>query len=86
MQNWGMAMQDDVVDGTQWMIDQGYADKNKICIVGASYGGFAALAATVKSPEVYKCDVSFAGVSYLDRLVWRARGFLGSRLVQSKSG
>lgn len=86
MQNWGMAMQDDVVDGTQWMIDRGYADKNKICIVGASYGGFAALAATVKSPEMYKCAVSFAGVSDLDRIVRRARGFLGSKLVKKQIG
>ena len=86
MQNWGMAMQDDVVDGTQWMIDQGYADKNKICIVGASYGGFAALAATVKSPEVYKCAVSFAGVSDLDRLVRREQGFLDGKLVKKQIG
>ncbi|GGF63812.1 alpha/beta hydrolase family protein [Alteromonas lipolytica] len=86
MQNWGMAMQDDVVDGTQWMIDQGYADKNRICIVGASYGGFAALAATVKSPDMYQCAVSFAGVSDLDRLVRRARGFLNSKLVQKQIG
>lgn len=86
MQNWGMAMQDDVVDGTQWMIDQGYADKNRICIVGGSYGGFAALAATVKSPDVYKCAVSFAGVSDLDRLVRRARGFLNSKLVEKQIG
>ena len=86
MQNWGMAMQDDVVDGTQWMIDQGYADKNKMCIVGASYGGFAALAATVKSPELYQCAVSFAGVSDLDRLVRRARGFLNAKLVKRQIG
>lgn len=86
MQNWGMAMQDDVVDGTQWMIDQGYADKNKICIVGASYGGFAALAATVKSPDMYQCAVSFAGVSDLDRLVHRSRGFLNAKLVKKQIG
>ncbi|NVK55759.1 MAG: S9 family peptidase [Alteromonadaceae bacterium] len=86
MQNWGMAMQDDVVDGTQWMIDQGYTDKSKICIVGASYGGFAALAATVKSPELYQCAVSFAGVSDLDRMVYRQRNFLNAKLVKKQLG
>lgn len=86
MQNWGMSMQDDIVDGTQWMIDQGYADKNKMCIVGASYGGYAALAATVKSPDLYKCAVSFAGVTDLDRVVYRQRAFLQGKLADEQLG
>ena len=86
MQSWGMAMQDDIADATQWMIDQGYTDKSKVCIVGASYGGFAALAATVKSPEMYTCAVSFAGVSDLDRLVFRARAFVNKKFVKEQIG
>jgi dipeptidyl aminopeptidase/acylaminoacyl peptidase len=86
MQSWGMAMQDDIADATQWMIDQGYTDKTKVCIVGASYGGFAALAATVKSPEMYTCAVSFAGVSDLDRLVFRARAFVNKKFVKEQIG
>jgi dipeptidyl aminopeptidase/acylaminoacyl peptidase len=42
---WGFAMQDDLTDGTRWLIDQHYADPTRICIVGSSYGGYAALGA-----------------------------------------
>jgi dipeptidyl aminopeptidase/acylaminoacyl peptidase len=40
---WGLAMQDDVTDATKWAIAQGYADPQRICIAGASYGGYATL-------------------------------------------
>lgn len=86
MKGWGLAMQDDVADGTEWMISQGLANKNKICIVGASYGGFAALAATVKSPNLYQCAVSFAGVSDLNRLLYREKKFLGGDLLKNQLG
>ena len=66
-------MQNDVEDGTRWIINEGIADKNKICIVGGSYGGYAALMGVAKS-DLYKCAVSFAGVTDLGLLVkesWR---------------
>lgn len=56
-------MQDDVEDGARRMIKQGYSLPEKICIVGASYGGYAALMGSVKTPDLYQCAVSFAGVS-----------------------
>ena len=59
---WGLAMQDDVTDGTQWAIKNGFADKNRICIYGASYGGYAALMGAVKEPDLYKCTVGYVGV------------------------
>ena len=43
MQAWGLEMQDDVEDGTRWLIDEGVADPERICIVGAGYGGYVAL-------------------------------------------
>jgi len=63
--NWGTSMQNDIVDGTRWLIEQGITDKNKICIVGGSYGGYAALMGAAKSPELFKCAVSYAGVTDL---------------------
>lgn len=60
---WGRAMQDDITAGVLDLIRQGIADKDRICIVGASYGGYAALWGLVKTPELYKCGVSFAGVT-----------------------
>lgn len=65
---WGLAMQDDLDDGLAWMIEQGYTDANRVCILGGSYGGYAALVASFKSTDKYRCAVSFAGVSDLDAL------------------
>ncbi len=66
---WGLAMQDDVTDGVRHLVDQGVADARRICIYGASYGGYAALWGLVKTPELYRCGISFAGVSDLDEFL-----------------
>lgn len=59
---WGGKMQDDVADATRWAIAQGVADPNRICIYGASYGGYAALEGAVKDPELYKCAIGYVGI------------------------
>jgi len=66
---WGQSMQDDVTDGTKWLIDQGYADPNLIVIGGASYGGYAALMGAVKEPDLYTCATSINGVTDLVELI-----------------
>ena len=58
---WGAEMQDDITDATLWAIEQGYADKDKVCIHGVSYGGYAAMQAVVKEPDLYKCSIPDAG-------------------------
>jgi len=60
---WGAKMQDDLTDGVQWAIAQGFADPDRICIYGASYGGYAALAGAVFTPDLYCCAVNYVGVS-----------------------
>ncbi len=65
---WGGRMQDDVTDATKWLINGGLADPDHICIVGSSYGGYAALMALVKEPDLYRCAVSVNGVTDLARL------------------
>lgn len=60
---WGKAMQDDITDGVRHLVAQGIADPQRICIVGGSYGGYAALWGLVKTPELYRCGISFAGVT-----------------------
>ncbi|HYC05311.1 MAG TPA: S9 family peptidase [Azospirillaceae bacterium] len=65
---WGGKMQDDVTDGVRWAISQGIADAGRVCIVGWSYGGYAALMGLVKTPELYKCAVATAPVANLMRL------------------
>ncbi|OYQ33507.1 hypothetical protein CHU95_14015 [Niveispirillum lacus] len=65
---WGGLMQDDVTDAAKWAIAQGYADPNRMCILGWSYGGYAALMAAVKTPDLFKCAVATAPVANLERL------------------
>jgi dipeptidyl aminopeptidase/acylaminoacyl peptidase len=60
---WGLKMQDDVADGARWATAQGLADGTRICIAGASYGGYATLMGLVNDPGLYKCGVNWAGVT-----------------------
>jgi dipeptidyl aminopeptidase/acylaminoacyl peptidase len=60
---WGLAMQDDIADGAKWAAAQGIADPKRICIAGASYGGYATLMGLVNDPELYRCGVAWAGVT-----------------------
>ena len=65
---WGGKMQDDLTDATRWAIDSGAADKNRICIYGANYGGYAALMGVAKEPTLYRCAVGYVGVYNLDMM------------------
>lgn len=86
LQGWGLQMQDDVEDGTRWLIEKGIADPGRICIVGASYGGYAALMGAVKTPELYQCVVSFAGVTDVEDLVKSYRRFINYEVVKKQIG
>jgi dipeptidyl aminopeptidase/acylaminoacyl peptidase len=59
----GRKMQDDLDDAMDWAVAQGYADPKRVCVVGSSYGGYAALWAVTRNPERYRCAASFAGVT-----------------------
>lgn len=63
---WGLAMQDDLADAARWAIVQGIADPQRICIAGASYGGYATLMGLAKEPELYRCGINWVGVSDID--------------------
>ena len=74
---WGGLMQDDVTDGVRHLIDQGLADPERICIVGASYGGYAALLGAAREPDLYRCAVSIAGVGDLVEMMRWERSAYG---------
>jgi len=74
---WGQAMQDDITDGVYWLINQGVSDPNRICIYGASYGGYAALMGAVRTPDIFQCSVSLNGVSDLNQIVKYAKKSIG---------
>lgn len=67
---WGVGdMQHDLTDSVQWAIDQGIADKDKICIYGGSYGGYACLAGLTFTPDLYTCGVDIVGPSNIKTLL-----------------
>jgi dipeptidyl aminopeptidase/acylaminoacyl peptidase len=66
---WGREMQNDITDGVQYLVKEGIADKNKVCIYGGSYGGYAVLAGLAFTPEVYACGVDYVGVSNIFTLL-----------------
>lgn len=71
---WGRKMQTDLSDGVRWLADQHIVDPRRVCIVGASYGGYAALAGLTLDKGAYRCGVAVAGVSDLRRMVnWEGR-------------
>uniref|UniRef100_UPI003556DA8F alpha/beta hydrolase family protein n=1 Tax=Pseudoxanthomonas sp. 10H TaxID=3242729 RepID=UPI003556DA8F len=61
-QQWGGAMQDDLTDATRWAVREGIADASRICIYGASYGGYAALMGAAREPDLYRCAAGYVGV------------------------
>lgn len=64
---WATTMIDDITDAAKWTIEQGYADPHRVCIYGASYGGYAAMMSAVREPELYRCVIASAGVYDLKR-------------------
>ena len=86
IQRWGGAMQTDLADAAIWLNKNYQVDKNNICIVGASYGGYAALMAAATQQSIFKCAVSFAGVSDLEYLLRKSRNFTNHKVVEKQIG
>jgi len=66
---WGGLMQDDVTDGVKAMVEQHMAEPRHVCILGGSYGGYAALAGAAFTPALYACAISINGVSDLPKML-----------------
>ena len=82
---WGELMQSDVMEGVEWMIQEGLADKNAVCMLGRHYGGYASLVASYKDPNSrIKCAVSISGVSDLRALKQRWRFYIRRDELLSK--
>jgi dipeptidyl aminopeptidase/acylaminoacyl peptidase len=66
---WGLAIQDDITDGVNWLIEKGIADPDRVGIYGGSFGGYATLAGVAFTPDLYACGVDYVGVSNLFTLI-----------------
>ena len=82
---WGLKMSDDLDDGAAWLVSQGITNKGDIAIFGYSYGGFAAVAATVRSPSPYQCAIAGAPVADLGRLNTSWSDSRLQRILQGKT-
>jgi dienelactone hydrolase len=65
---WGTRIQQDLIDGVKWAIAQNYADPKRVCVYGGSFGGYSAMMATVRAPDMFKCAVGYAGIYDLDMM------------------
>jgi len=70
---YGYLIQDDIADAERWAVAQGKADPNRVCIYGASFGGYSALLNPMRNPGMYKCAIGYAGL--YDLKLWESDGF-----------
>jgi dipeptidyl aminopeptidase/acylaminoacyl peptidase len=78
---WGLKMQDDLDDAIGWAVKAGIADGKRVCMIGASYGGYAAMRAAQRGGGLYRCAVSYAGVSDLGALKRYDSQFLNGKTI-----
>ncbi len=86
-------MQDDVADATNWAVKQGWVDPKRVCIAGASYGGYAVLMGLARYHELYQCGVEWVGVTDINlmySITWsdtseEARGYTMPLLIEIDS-
>lgn len=81
---WGRKMQTDISDGVRYLVKSGMVDANRVCIVGASYGGYAALAGATLDTGVYRCAVSVAGLSDLGKFLKYAARYSNRSNAQTR--
>jgi dipeptidyl aminopeptidase/acylaminoacyl peptidase len=86
IQNMGLTMQDDLTDAANWLLERKLADPNRLAIAGGSYGGYAALMGAVKTPDLFKCAISFAGISDLIELRNSKIYYVGYEVVREQFG
>ena len=59
---WGTRIQQDLIDGVKWAVAQKYADPQRICVYGGSFGGYSAMMTVIRAPGLFKCAVGYAGI------------------------
>ena len=83
---WSGVMTNDVIDGAEWLASNGLADASRLCVVGASFGGFASMMSVAKAPALFQCAVSLNGVSDLYAFVAEVRRYIGGTFLTRHIG
>ncbi|KQV47603.1 S9 family peptidase [Duganella sp. Root336D2] len=63
LKQWGLKMQDDIADSVKWAVEKGIADPDRVCIMGSTYGGYAALMGLVNDPGLYRCGIAYKAIT-----------------------
>lgn len=79
---WGARMHDDLLDGVDWVVGRGYADRSRVAIYGGSYGGYAALVGAAFTPERFRCAVDIVGPTNLSTLIATTPAYWKPMLAQ----
>lgn len=82
---WGTRIQDDLIDGMHWAVEKGYADPQRICVYGASFGGYSAMMLAAKAPELVKCAAGLSGLYDLRSMANKSdvsRSYLGRAEIE----
>lgn len=82
----GLEMQDDLEDAVNYLVKEKITDPKRVCIVGASYGGYAALMGATKTPDLFQCAISFAGISDILTLRKKARYYSNKSVIRKQLG
>lgn len=80
---WGRKMLYDINDGAKWAVEQGYADPDRMCIMGGSYGGYAALQSVVMGEVPYKCVIANAPITNISSLMNNLEGIAGYTIYKN---
>jgi len=91
--HWGTSVQDDITDAVLWAVNQGFADRDRVAIFGASFGGYSAMMSAIREPGLYRCAAGYAGVYDLSllyeegdiRLTAAGRAYLDSALSEDRA-
>ena len=83
---WGGVIHNDITDGARWLVERQIADPTRICIVGLSFGGYAALLAATRETQWYSCAASYAGISDLLALSEYARRIQDDAIWEERLG
>jgi dienelactone hydrolase len=65
---WGTRIQQDLIDGVKWAIAENYANPKRVCVFGASFGGYSAMMTAIRAPTLFQCAVGYAGIYDLDMM------------------
>jgi len=83
---WGGVIHRDITDGAAWLVRQGIVDPDRVCIVGSSFGGYAALLGAVREPDTYRCAASQGGIADLNALVSAKQRFHYAEMWRQRIG